>query len=238
VKLHKRVLASRAGRELAARLIHLYMRLVWATGGWRVVGREHGERIHAAGGVALCAFWHGRMAMMGMAWPREVPIALLQSPHRDGQLMARVAELFGQSTVWGSSTRGGAGALREVVARLRGGGWCAATPDGPRGPRMRVAAGIVAMARLGGAPILPVSFSTTRGRELGTWDRLLLPWPFGRGAIVVGEPVAVAADADAAALERARLALEEALMRVTREADRLCGRATPEPAPPRDPGPA
>jgi lysophospholipid acyltransferase (LPLAT)-like uncharacterized protein len=78
--------------------------------------------------------------------------------------------------------------------------------------------------------VLPASFSTTRGRFLGSWDRLLLPLPFGRGVFVVGEPVSVGADAD---LETARRAIEDALNRVTREADRLCGRETPEPAPPR-----
>ena len=230
MKLHKRLLASAAGREIAARLIHGYMRLVWATGRWSIVGREHGERLLEARSPALWAFWHGRMAMMGMAWPREVPIHLLQSPHRDGLMMARVTALFGQTTLWGSTTRGGRDALRAVAAKLREGAWCAVTPDGPRGPRMRAAAGIAAMARLGGAPVLPVSFSTTRGRFLGSWDRLLLPLPFGRGVFVVGEPVHVAADAD---LETARRVIEDALNRVTREADRLCGRETPEPAPPR-----
>src|SRR5262245_13934920 len=214
------------------------MKLVWATGRWRVIGREHGERLHAAGRVGLFVFWHGRMAMMGMAWPREVRINLLQSPHRDGRMMARVAELFGQSTVWGSSSRGGTDALRAVVARLRAGEWCAATPDGPRGPRMRVAAGIVAMAKLGGAPVLPVTFSTTRGKLLGSWDRLLLPFPFGRGVIVVGEPISVPADADPESIERLRIAIEEAITRATHEADRLCGRTTPEPAAAAPGGPA
>jgi lysophospholipid acyltransferase (LPLAT)-like uncharacterized protein len=206
------------------------MRLVWATGRWRYVGREHGERLRAAGGVALCAFWHGRLAMMGMAWPREIRINLMSSRHRDGRLIGRIAELFGQTTVAGSSSRGGADALRQVVARLRAREWCAVAPDGPRGPRMRAAAGTVAMAQHGDAPVLPVAFSTTRGRFLGSWDRLLLPFPFGRGVIVVGEPIAVPADADPATLERSRIAIEEAITRVTREADRLCGRTTPEPA--------
>src|SRR6185295_3152509 len=98
LKLYKRFFASAAGQELLARLAYGYMKLVWATGRWRFVGREHGERLRAAGDVALCAFWHGRLAMMGMAWPRQIKMNLMSSRHRDGRLIGRIAELFGQTT--------------------------------------------------------------------------------------------------------------------------------------------
>jgi lysophospholipid acyltransferase (LPLAT)-like uncharacterized protein len=128
---------------------------------------------------------------------------------------------------------GGGRRLAVLSSMHRGGRWAAITPDGPRGPRMRVQPGLLMMARIAGAPVVPVAFSTTRGRLLGTWDRLLLPLPFGRGVYVVGAPIFLARDADAATAESQRLEIEAALTAVTREADRLCGRQTPDPAQPR-----
>ncbi len=104
-------------------------------------------------------------------------------------------------------------------------------PDGPRGPRMHASPGIIALARLSGAPIMPVAFSVSRGRILESWDRFLLAYPFGRGVFVGAEPIHVPQDADAAALEAARQRLEDVLNAITAEADRRCGRTPVEPAP-------
>ena len=105
------------------------------------------------------------------------------------------------------------------------------TPDGPRGPAMRASAGIIAAARLTGAPILPLSYATTNRLVLGSWDRFHVALPFSRGVFIWGEPIRVAGDADAAAQETARLVLEERMNAITAEADRHCGRAPVAPAP-------
>jgi hypothetical protein len=136
---------------------------------------------------------------------------------------------FGLDVIDGSSRRGGAEGLRRMVGWVRGGGWAGITPDGPRGPRMRAQPGILALARLSGAPILPVAFSTTRGRALRSWDRMLLPLPFGRGVFVIGAPIAVPRDADEATLAALRTELEGALTALMHDADRRCGRISPEP---------
>ncbi|MEX2450013.1 MAG: hypothetical protein WD407_04080, partial [Rhodospirillales bacterium] len=104
------------------------------------------------------------------------------------------------------------------------------TPDGPRGPRMRASDGIVTIARLAGAPIVPVSFGAARRRVLNTWDRFVLALPFSRGVIVWGDPIVIERDADDAKLDEARRAVEDALNAITAEADALCGCAPVEPA--------
>ena len=95
---------------------------------------------------------------------------------------------------------------------------------------MRASDGIVSLARLAGVPIIPATFGAARGRVLGSWDRFLVAWPFGRGVIVWGDPIEVPRDADATVLEAARQSVEDALNDISAEADRLTGREPVEPA--------
>lgn len=230
----KRFLSSPVGIAIAAWLAAGYIRLVWATSRWDVVGRENAQGLLDSGQVAIAAFWHARLLMMprilALAEPRP-RFAMMISSHRDGRLIAATIAHFGISTVFGSSTRGGPSAALGMKTALDAGHWVGITPDGPRGPRMRAQPGVTAIARYSGAPVVPVSYSTTRGTLLRSWDRMLLPFPFGRGVFVVGAPIAVPADAAGDTLERLRREVETALTAATATADRLCGRETPAPSP-------
>ncbi len=227
----KRILKSEPAQRVLAALIATYMRLVFRLTRWTRINDEVLRERWSAGTPFIVCFWHGRMIVMPNFWPRERPIHLLASLHRDGRLILSTLAYFGAHPILGSSSRGGTRALREMVQAIRDGGSVCIAPDGPRGPRMRVSAGIVGLARIAGVPIIPVSFSTTRGRVLDTWDRFLLAFPFGRGVFICGEPLEVAAEADDAALEAARATLEARLNDITAEADRRCGRAPVMPAP-------
>ena len=134
-------------------------------------------------------------------------------------------------SAWGSSTRGGAGALREIVRRIRKGADAGFTPDGPRGPRRRVQPGVIAAARLSGKPIIPVAFSARPARRLRSWDGTLLPHPFARGLFIYGEPLRVPRSADGAEEENCRLALEADLDRLTDLTDTEMGLPPEEPRP-------
>lgn len=215
-----------------------YIRLVRATGAWRVEGGDAPAALWDAGEPFILAFWHGRIMMMPYCWPRTQPIRMLISSHPDGQIIARTVSHFGIDTVAGSTTRGGTQALRAMLGALKEGVCVGITPDGPRGPYMRASDGIVQVARLSGAKILPCTYATARRRALGTWDRFTIAWPFSRGVFVWGRPVAVARDADDAALEAARLEVERALNAITAEADALMGHAPIAPAPLAAPGAA
>lgn len=226
----KRLLRTARGQAFVARTLSLYMRLVYATSRWAIVASDGSRALFDGNQPWLGCFWHGRMLMWPSHWAARKPIMMLISDHPDGQLIARTIAHFGIGTVKGSSTRGGAAALREMAQWLAEGRSVVVTPDGPRGPRMHAAVGIAMAAKLTGAPILPATYSTSRAITLGSWDRFLLALPFGRGVFMLGEPVHVARDADAAALEAARAAVEIQLNELTREADRLCGRTPIEPA--------
>jgi len=226
----KRVMQSDGVRRFACWLGAWYIRLVRATCRWRMVRGDIPRNYWDQGQPFILAFWHGRLLMMPHCWDRARPIHMLISQHRDARLIANTVAHFGIKTVAGSSSKGGAQALRAMVKHLKAGECVGITPDGPRGPRMRASDGIVAVARLSGVPVIPATYSINRGRNLRSWDRFLVAWPFGRGVIVWGEPIHVAKDADAAALESARLEVETALNAITIEADALTHRPAVEPA--------
>lgn len=230
MSLWKRTLDSDAGLAVLAVLFSGYIRLICRTTRWTVIGGELPGRYWEAGRPIIGCFWHGRMLPMRFSWPRHVPIHILISAHRDGRLIARVMHRLGVGTVIGSTSRGGAAAIIGMRNRLTEGISIGITPDGPRGPRMRVAPGVIQLAAIARAPIVPASFSTTRCKIFNSWDRFVLALPFGRGVYIFGEPLEVPERPDAATVEAYRLELERRLNDITAEADRRCGQAIVEPA--------
>lgn len=228
----KRLGRSTAARRLVAWTAGGYLALIYRTTRWQQEMPAETRDILAGDGPFLVAFWHGRMVLMRAAWPgRPQDLHMLISEHADGQMIAKGMAQLGFSTIAGSSRRRGAVALREMGRRLRAGAAVGITPDGPKGPRMRAKAGVVAAARAAGVPILPLSGAASRARGLGTWDRFQLVLPFGRGLLLWGAPLSVPPETDEAARDRLRRQLEGELNRLTTEADRRLGRPRVEPAP-------
>jgi lysophospholipid acyltransferase (LPLAT)-like uncharacterized protein len=173
------------------------------------------------GGPFIIAMWHGRLAMLHQLRFGDRALVALISSHRDGQLISKCAWYYNILTVTGSTTRGGLVAVRRLIRLTHEGHSLFITPDGPRGPRMRVNKGIIDIARLSGLPILPAAIGISRGKELNTWDRFLVPAPFSRISIRWGEPLRVARDGDAAAVGTQ---LEAALTLLQRDADRAAAK--------------
>lgn len=169
----------------------------------------------------ILAMWHGRLVMLPMFRNGKKPLIALISGHRDGQIISKVAALFGIQTVVGSTSKGGMRAVRELMRFAREGHSLFVTPDGPRGPRMHSSDGILDLARLTGLPILPATMSAGRGTTLNSWDRFLVPWFFNKVVIRWGEPIYMTADDDKKAVAAK---LDAALNAVQNEADSLAGR--------------
>jgi len=242
-KLLKRVLQSKPFRAVLYAVLANYVRLIRATTRWTVVDGDIPQNFWAKNQGMVCGFWHGRNAIMPVAWDVSHPLHMLASQHRDGDITENVLGKLGIKAIRGSTgnpakakmAKGGASALRTMARLVQSGDSIAITPDGPRGPRMRAGDGIVAIARFTGAPVIMCGVATRAGILLKTWDRLFLPMPFSQGTIVYGGPILVPRDSTPEDLERARRAIEDEITRVTQEADRLCGRAPVEPAAPQLP---
>ncbi len=231
MRLLRRFLASDAGQGLVAGLAAFYIRLAYAANRWQRRNYEVFDRLIAGKRRVVVCFWHGRLLMMPHARHGARPYDVMISGHRDGQVIARAMARFGIGVVTGSSSRQPAKALRKAARLCRDGSFLCITPDGPRGPRMRAAAGAVMTAALAHAVLLPVGYGVSRRWTLDSWDRFVVPLPFGRGVFVAGEPIEVPARMDEPAREALRLRLEAALNAVTAEADRLTGHAAEQPAP-------
>ena len=149
--------------------------------------RFHGEsEIRARerqGRPFILAFWHRHMLLMRYAY-RGSRMNVLSSRSRDGELMVRVLGRLGVRASRGSSSRGGAAGLRDLIRQARAGWDLGITPDGPRGPARVVQPGIVHAAAATGLPVIPVALAAHRQRELRTWDRTVVPLPFSRVEIV------------------------------------------------------
>lgn len=231
----KRVRRSGFARRVLAALGAGYVLLIWYTIRWRFVGREHLEEMFARPSFIGSVF-HARLAPIVMLRPRGRRAVALISANSDGDVIARLIANLGGEAVRGSSRdprkadkdKGAAEAVSRLAVALNEGAIVVITPDGPRGPRMRVKGGVAAVSAAGRAPVLPVAYSVRRAKIFRSWDRFMLPWPFGRGVFVFGEPIE-APEETPEAIEAHRAAIEAAMLAATREADRLVGRETPEP---------
>ncbi len=199
---------------LAARLMQC---LFWLL---RVVhvGRAYPERCWAKGERIIVVFWHGRLLMMPFVYPGKSG-ALLISQHRDGEYFSRIATILGFEVIRGSATRGGMRAIKQMIRAIKGGLNLVVTPDGPKGPRAKVKSGVIEVAKLTGAPIVPVSFSAARRRFLQSWDAFLVPVPFSRAVYIWGEPMYVPPTTTKDEITKHQETLEERLDLLTMKAD-------------------
>lgn len=191
-----------------------------------VVGAERLAALDRAGTPFILATWHGRILPSVWFW-RDRGMVVVISENFDGEWIARIVARFGYGTARGSSSRGGARALRQLLTAARRSA-TAFTVDGPRGPAGVVQPGVAWLAKATGQPVLPFHAEAARHWTLGSWDRTQIPRPFARVVMAIGEPVMVAADADAAALADARTTIEHRL----HDAEAACRQAlaSQEPA--------
>lgn len=181
-----------------------YVRFAMRTSRIRIEGTENEDLAHAGGRPLIYSIWHSRL-LIPIYTHRNRDIHAMVSQSRDGELITRFAGRFGYGTVRGSSSRGGVRALVGMKRIVEHGLDTAFTPDGPRGPRQQVQGGVIALARIAGAPIVPAGIACSHCFELKSWDRFVVPKPFGRIAVTIGEPMRVDADADA---DAARIELQ------------------------------
>jgi lysophospholipid acyltransferase (LPLAT)-like uncharacterized protein len=166
--------------------------------------------------------WHGKSLLFanrfrGMGW------WVIISQSNDGEIQTRIFRRLGYQVIRGSTGRGGVRAAIEAIKALKAGGTMAMTPDGPRGPSGVLQGGVMLMAHKSGARLVPVGISARPRILFKSWDRYMLPIPFGRGIILFGDPLTVPPDADEAKIEEIRLKFEQAIHALEAEADRRMG---------------
>jgi lysophospholipid acyltransferase (LPLAT)-like uncharacterized protein len=229
----KRILRAKPVLRGAGRLMALYLKLVRRTNSFVVEPADADATVYPLTPVIL-AMWHGQHFMIPYAKRPQDAAAVMISRHGDGEINAAAAEAFGLMTVRGSGAqrqdqirkRGGMEALRAALQTLKGGATLAMTADVPKVSRV-CGRGIVTLAQLSGRPIVPAAVVTSRRKDFQSWDRTSIGLPFGKGAIVFGQPISVSREADDLAIEQARLAVQTALDEVHVRAYALVGGSDP-----------
>ena len=187
----------------------------------RHVGTEELLAHWQRGEQVILTFWHDRILLMAFPYRtyRGQKACVMNSIHRDGEIITRVLKHFGVRAVRGSSTRGWMSGLKGMLEAYRQGYDLLVVPDGPRGPRHQAKPGVLQLARATGAPIFPVTYGAARRTTARSWDRLLSPFPLSRVLYVIGRPIRVPTDASPELMEEKRKELEDTLLTITAQAD-------------------
>ena len=169
----------------------------------------------------LYLFWHENLVLAAYGYARQrVPVLI--SSHRDGELITQVLRMLGGVAIRGSSTRGGAKALRQMVQEGKD-RHLAITPDGPRGPRRVLQPGAVFVASVCGMPLVPVGVAFRRPWRANSWDRMVIPRFADPAYVVFGADVSVPPDLDAAGLEHYRQLAQAAMDAAQLRAEEMAG---------------
>ncbi|MEM9740335.1 MAG: DUF374 domain-containing protein [Pseudomonadota bacterium] len=204
-------------------VIWAWMALVGHTVRWKVEGTKAAQEAWNGERGILVAAWHEQILLLPSGWtqvlrqwtPRPGGVSMLVSLSRDAEPVAKALDHLGINTIRGSKgnskkkdkDKGGVKAIAEAIRLLRSTGSLCVTPDGPRGPARHVSDGSLVLAQRSGARVLTYALCVSSRARLKSWDRMILPWLFGRGAIVFGEPI----DATELSLEGFRQALQSSL---------------------------
>jgi lysophospholipid acyltransferase (LPLAT)-like uncharacterized protein len=202
---------QRLAPDLIAKLSQAYLR----TCKKELAGDREGQNLIVTGSPVLLAPWHCHLLSTLYFAPdfyaHRLPLVLMVSPSRDGEIVAAVARRLGAIVCPGSRRKGGVQALQEMAAYLRQGHSAGLIADGSRGPARVAQKGVIFLAREAQVPILPLAAACSRKLVFHTWDRFELPLPFSRIALLVGEPLRVEPRTRAPRLESWRRELEARL---------------------------
>jgi lysophospholipid acyltransferase (LPLAT)-like uncharacterized protein len=173
-----------------------------------IVGRPVNENY-------IGALWHNRLLIFPFVLRRFFSNrrgAALISASRDGDLLADAIKRFDFDIVRGSSSRLGASAILQLTDVLASGRDVVITPDGPRGPAYELGPGIIFLAQKSGAAVLPVNMEYSSCWRLKSWDRFILPRPFSKVRVIIGQPYHVRSTSTPDEFETERLRLQDAMM--------------------------
>lgn len=227
-RIRKPLAESQLSKNILATLLTNVIRFVMRTNP-PVAGSSDLAAHFAKHTPSITALWHGQHIISPAFNPPGNPVTAMVSRSADAELNALVLERFGCAVERGSGGRetsgngkGGARALIALKRALDRGSNVVMIADVPHGTPRQSGLGIVTLARISGRPVVPMAMATSRRKVLErSWDKTVINLPFGRSAVIVGDPIFVPADADDDEMERKRCEVTDALNRATQEAYRL-----------------
>ena len=219
---YKKILRTKLAYSVICWIGAKYIKFVSFTNSWSFINKKYVENLWKKNEAFILCFWHGRLLMMPLSWNKEKKINVLISAHSDGQLLSKTVKHFNIETITGSSSKGGSEAIRNIIKSLKSGISIGMTPDGPRGPRMKVNSAIIKIASLTGHKIVPLSYSVKKKFFLNSWDKFLVALPFGKGCFIWGKPIKIKKNISTNEDLKLSKRLENNLLKLTKKADRYC----------------
>jgi len=204
----KHLLRTSAVQRTLAAVFSGYLKFVNATLRWSHEERQRVQQVWTQGGGVIICFWHAGIPLSPFAWehrPGVQELRALVSRSADGEFIAQTMDKLGVPAIRGSrkklsnptKDKGGSEALRDMAKWVKSGGAIAMTPDGPHGPARIMGEGAPLLAKLTRAPVLLMAITCKPALRLPSWDKAVLPLPFGKGVIVWDGPYQLDRDADA-----------------------------------------
>ena len=219
---YKKIFRTKLAYSIICWIGAKYIKFVSFTTKWSFINKKYVENLWKKNESFILCFWHGRLLMMPLSWNNKKKINVLISAHSDGQLLSKTVKYFDIKTIIGSSSKGGSEAIRNIIKSLKSGISIGMTPDGPRGPRMKINSAIIKIASLTGNKIIPLSYSVKKKIFLNSWDKFLVALPFGKGCFIWGKPIKIKKNISHNEDLKFSNKLEKILIKLTKEADQYC----------------
>ncbi len=213
---------SSAGTIIIGNILGTVLIVLAASVRWKIVDKG-GLQLVKSDEAIIFANWHSRVLGLSLMITQRRPLTYMISSSRDGQAAAQICKRHRINTIFVSDKENALIYYRKIYRNLKAGQNVGFTLDGPRGPARKAALGALMLAKSSGAAIIPLAWSSARMTRFNTWDRMALPKLFTRGVQYFGAPIYIPKDADDAAIEAARLALEDAVNDLCAEADAVFG---------------
>ena len=195
------------------------VKILYRTYRIKIINGSIEKKILESGKTPIYISWHQRFFPGIMFLSGRKPIAIIVSLSKDGDFISRIIELLGWHPVRGSSSRGGAKALREVNEIAEAGYSLGHIVDGPRGPAGKVKPGLLLIAKTSGMPILPTIISAEKKWTFNSWDKFILPKPFSKIIIRFDKEIFIPKNAGKEILEFDRMELQKRLFRLYKKID-------------------
>ena len=177
-------------RTVAPFILQLFVRFIYMTS----KKRFHYPKAIEESETLIISMWHGDLIMQPLNYRnfrKNGNIKVIVSEHRDGILIRKVCNYLGVYDIQGSSSRGAVRALMGAIKEIKKGTDIAITPDGPKGPRFSVADGIVAIAQKTNTRIIALNSICSSYWQFKSWDKFIIPKPFGTIDFYISEPFSV-----------------------------------------------
>ncbi len=221
MKFYKNILKNQFIIHSFAFIAYCYIKFVYMTSSWKKINFSYPEKYWQKGKPFICVLWHNRLMMAAFGWDKRQNLKMLISPHSDGAIISRTIAYRGIDTISGSSNKNAIFAFKAMLSQLKKGINVGITPDGPRGPRLKITNGVIKLAQLSGCDIIPLTYAINNRKIARSWDKFIIPMPFSRGVLMWGKPVSVAKKLSPEELANTKQQLQKEMLALTDKADQL-----------------